>query len=311
MRVLVADDDPVCRLAQAALVRSFGHECLTASDGAQAWQLLRNEAVDALVADRDMPGIDGLRLCRLVRTELGDRHVYVILATSFGSVQHAREGMRSGADDYLVKPTLPADLELRLIAADRVTAQQREAQQARAELQLLARRDPLTGLGNRRLLDEDLDVVGDRMRRYGHRYAVAMLDIDHFKAYNDEFGHQRGDQVLQSVARALHATSRVGDSYYRYGGEEFLCLYPEQTASGASAAVERMRAIVAELALPRRTTGGPDVVTVSAGIAEIDTERCDPHEAIAAADRALYEAKRLGRNRVEVAAVARVYGLGR
>jgi diguanylate cyclase (GGDEF)-like protein len=308
MRVLVVDDDPVCRLALGAMVRSFGHECFVAADGTQAWRMLRSERVDVLVADRDMPGIDGLRLCQMVRSELTAAHVYVILATGLGSLDQARDGMRAGADDYLVKPTLGRDLELRLIAAERVTTLHQQARATHEELRTLARRDPLTGLGNRRCLDEDLLVVADQLRRYGHRCAVAMIDIDHFKAYNDEFGHQRGDQVLQSVASALLALSRVGDMYYRYGGEEFLCLFPEQSASGALAAVERLREGVARLGLPGSTAAG--TITMSAGVAEIDPESGDPNRAIDAADRAMYEAKRLGRNRVEVAATpSRAYGL--
>ncbi len=312
MRVLVVDDDPVCRLLLDAMVRSFGHECLVAADGSQAWQLLHGEPVDVLVADRDMPGLDGLRLCRMVRSELISRHVYVILATSFGSVDQAREGMLAGADDYLVKPTLPSDLELRLIAAERVTALHRRTREAHEELRTLARRDPLTGLGNRRLLAEDLVVVADQMRRYGRRCAVAMLDIDRFKTYNDEFGHQRGDEVLRSVARVVLALSRVGDMYYRYGGEEFLCLYPEQSTAGALAAVERLRAGVARLALPGPSAAAGGIVTLSAGVAEIDPGDADPHRAITAADRAMYEAKRLGRNRVEVTpAASRASGVSR
>ena len=301
MRVLIVDGDPVCRSALSAMVCSFGHECLTAADGSAAWRLLRREPVDVLVADRDVPGIDGIRLCRLVRADNRTRHVYVILATSFGSPEHAREGMLAGADDCHVKPTLVDALELRLIAAERITAMHRQAREAHEELRTLARRDPLTGLGNRRSLEEDLVMLADQMRRYGHRCAVAMIDIDHFKEFNDQFGHQRGDEVLQSVARALLALSRAGDMYYRYGGEEFLCLYPEQSSAGALAAVQRLRESVARLALPCSSPGEGRVVTLSAGIAEIDPACADPREAVAAADRAMYLAKRLGRNRVEVA----------
>jgi diguanylate cyclase (GGDEF)-like protein len=310
MRVLAVDDDPVCRLTLDAMLRSLGHECLTAPDGEQGWELLQTEDIDVLVADRDMPFMDGVRLCELVRSDLAGHHVYVILATGFGSADEAREGMRAGADDYLVKPTRREDLELRLIAAERVTHLHRESRRTHDELRTLTRRDPLTGLGNRRSLEEDLVAVADRMRRYGHRCSVAMLDIDHFKAYNDEYGHQRGDEVLQSVARALLALSRVGDMYYRYGGEEFLCLYPEQTAAGALVAVERLRVSIGELAFPHGAALDGRFLTLSAGIAEVDADFPDPHAAVGAADRAMYEAKRLGRNRVEFdARVSRAYGL--
>ena len=311
MRVLVVDDDPVCRLALSAMVRSFGHECLVGRRWLQAWRLLRTEPVDVLVADRDMPGIDGLRLCELVRSELTDRHVYVILATSLGSVDQARDGMRAGADDYLVKPTLPNDLELRLIAAERVTAMHRQARETHEELRDPARRDPLTGLGNRRSLAEDLVVVADQVRRYGQRCAVAMIDIDHSRRYNDEFGHQRGDEVLQAVARALLALSRVGDIVLplrRRGVPLPLSRAVERRGAGRRRAAARKRrpARAARLAGSRRRHRHAE----RRDRGDRSRACADPSAAIAAADRAMYEAKRLGRNRVEIAAGTRAaYGL--
>jgi diguanylate cyclase (GGDEF)-like protein len=158
------------------------------------------------------------------------------------------EGMTAGADDYLVKPLDPDDLQARLIAAARVTCLHRQLAQQRTELQSLnqeltaiARRDPLTGLGNRRALQEDLELLEARVTRYGHRYCMALFDVDHFKAYNDAYGHQAGDEVLHAVAAQLKDKARSGDAIYRYGGEEYLCIFPEQSLATGIHAVQRMR----------------------------------------------------------------------
>ncbi|HYP22776.1 MAG TPA: GGDEF domain-containing protein [Actinomycetota bacterium] len=160
-------------------------------------------------------------------------------------------------------------------------------------------RDALTGLGNRMALDEDLDQLQARVTRYGHRYCVALLDVDHFKAYNDSYGHQAGDQALRTVAAQISAQARGGDAVYRYGGEEFLCIFPEQTLETAAIAAERMRSSLEQLAVPH---GDSDfgVLTMSGGLAILDSSGSKSvGEVLKDADEALYLAKRLGRNRIE------------
>lgn len=167
------------------------------------------------------------------------------------------------------------------------------------ELTLLARGDPLTGLGNRRALQEDLDLLETRVTRYGHRYCIALLDVDDFKSYNDSYGHQAGDQVLQAVGSQLRRQIRDGDSVYRYGGDEFLCIFPNQSLTTGSIAVERMRRGLEELAIPH-ADNCRGVLTFSAGVAVL--EPGDPQSAVEVlkeADEALYLAKEHGRNRVE------------
>ena len=300
MKVLAVDDDRVTRIYIEAVVQDLGHDCIVAADGREAWELLRRTPFDVLVTDREMPYLDGLQLVDKVR-QLDTGHVYVVLLTGLGSTAQAREGMLAGADDYLVKPIRPEELELRLIAAARTITLHRALERSHQELRVLARRDALTGLGNRRSLTEDLTVMVDRSRRYGHRFSIAMLDIDHFKAYNDLHGHLGGDEALRQVAEVLRRTSRAGDTVYRFGGEEFLCIYPEQSAEGALAGVERIRSGVAQLALAHGGSDVAKVLTLSAGVAEVPLGDVDPAHFVQAADNALYEAKRRGRNRVEVA----------
>lgn len=309
MRVLVVDDDVVCRTAVKAMVQTLGFDCVTAADGRAAWHLMQREPIDVLVTDREMPYLDGVELCQLVRAELST-HVYVILATQFGSVDQAREGMLAGADDYLVKPTRLDDLRLRLIAAERVNVLHRALEHTNQELRTVARRDALTGLGNRRCLAEDLLGMGARAKRYGRGFSIALLDIDYFKAFNDEYGHQQGDEALKSVAQVIRDTIRTGDSCYRYGGEEFLCIYPEQSVQGAAIVVERIRVNVAALGIAHVGGVAGCSVTLSAGIAELSPANPDAQGVVRAADTALYAAKHLGRNRVEFEAPVVSNGAG-
>ena len=305
MRILVADDDPSSRLVAQTAVRSLGHECETAADGTEAWAAFQARRPDVVISDWIMPGLSGLQLCRNVRVHAGS-YTYFIMVTSEAGKEKILEGMTAGADDYVVKPLDPEDLQARLIGAARVTSlhhqlahQRTELEGLNSELTAIARRDPLTGLGNRRALQEDLDLLEARVTRYAHRYCLAVLDVDHFKSYNDTYGHQAGDQVLQDVTAKLRDEVRTGDALYRYGGEEFLCIFPEQSLVTGTEAVQRMRIGLEELAIAH--AGNPaGVLTISGGLAVLDPNHIRPvSEVLKEADEALYRAKQLGRNRVE------------
>ena len=306
MNILVADDDPTFRLIVQTTLRSLGHECHVVSDGAEAWQVFRTLRPDVVISDRSMPGLTGLELCANIRASAPGSYTYFIMVTGHDDHDEILEGMAAGADDYLVKPLDHEDLHARLIAAARVTSlhrrladRQLEMEGLNDDLATLARRDPLTGLRNRRALDEDLDLLGARVTRYGHLYSIAMLDVDQFKSYNDSNGHPAGDRILQLVGSQLEAQARGGDAVYRYGGEEFLCIFPEQTLATGTIAVERMRLTLERLAIPHE--GQPlGVLTISAGVAVMDPDHPrPPGDVVGEADEALYRAKRLGRNRVE------------
>lgn len=306
MRILGVDDDNVSRLVLKAMVTSLGHECLLAADGVQAWELLRRGGVNVVITDRMMPDMDGLELCRRIRAELSTGYVYVILASVLDDREEVREGMLAGADDYLSKPLQPHDLGLRLIAAERVSALHRQLEHLSAELRGLARRDPLTGLGNRLAMQEELATLAQRADRYGHQYSVALLDLDHFKGLNDSRGHQAGDHALHAVARLLAASCRGGDTCYRYGGEEFLCVFPEQSAARARVAVSRFQRELNALGILNPASKHDGALTVSAGIAQLTPRMPDVESLLRETDLALYRAKANGRNRVEVAGEPRV-----
>lgn len=307
MRVLIAEDDAVSRMILRRSVEKLGHECLVAEDGVKALELYRKTPeVDLVISDWMMPGIDGLELCRRIRDEKRDGYTYFIFLTALGDRDHLLIGLGAGADDYLSKPLDRDELQVRLISAYRVTQLHRRLAVQNEELERLndrlfeqSREDPLTHLGNRLRLHEDIEALQARARRYGHTYSVALCDVDSFKAYNDHYGHLAGDEVLKSVAEAIAQQRRRGDTAYRYGGEEFLVVLPEQALEAAIAAANRLRKAVEELRIPHKANDPHGIVTVSAGVAAMSTgDSANVDELLKQADDALYAAKKEGRNRV-------------
>jgi len=306
MKVLVADDSAVPRLILERNLTALGHEIASAVDGDEAWTLYQSFAPDVVLSDWLMPGLDGIELCQRIRSDHVDRYTYFVLLTAMTEVEHVITAMQAGADDFMVKPLERTALQAALIGARRVTELHEQLRDQRASLERLnsllfddARRDPLTLLGNRLRLSEDLAAAVARVERYGHTYCIALLDIDFFKRYNDHFGHQAGDLALRSVAHALAGSVRAGDMVYRYGGEEFLILLPEQTVDSAGVVLDRVRQTIQDLALPHPDNPPVDVVTISGGVAGTDaSSRISVNDWLRHADEALYRAKATGRNRV-------------
>jgi two-component system cell cycle response regulator len=303
VRVLVVEDSPTARAVIAKALRELGHDVEMAEDGLQGWDRFTANAPDVIISDWNMPGIEGDELCRRVRAADGP-YIYFILLSANGEQAQVLRGMEAGADDYLTKPLDRDQLEARLAAAARVTAVHRKVATQQAELERLndalhkqARHDPLTGLRNRLQMLEDLGLCEARFERYGHGYAVAMCDIDRFKAYNDHCGHLAGDDVLRAVADELARLCRSGDAAYRYGGEELLVVFPQQGTEGVLIAAERIRRGVERLGIAHPGLTTPGVVTVSIGLAVRDADLDAGVEALLIrADAALYRAKDEGRN---------------
>src|SRR4249920_2393691 len=175
MNILVADDDSTSRLIVQTALRSLGHECHIVSDGVEAWEAFQTHRPDVVISDWMMPGLTGLELCRNIRADASGAYTFIIMVTSQGGHDEILEGMSAGADDYLIKPLDSDDLQAHLIAASRVTSlhlqlaeQRTQLEGLNQELAAIARRDPLTGLRNRRALDEDLVLLEARVTRYGH-----------------------------------------------------------------------------------------------------------------------------------------------
>ncbi len=311
MRILIADDEPTSRLVLRAMVSKLGHECVVAEDGSSAWDILASGGIDVLLTDWMMPGVDGPELCRRLRNEVGGGYIYIVLTTGLDNPEDVLKGMSAGADDYLTKPIDTFAVQTRLVAAERVTELHRQlalaqGQLEQANLELLEQSltDKLTGLGNRRRMDEDLDRVHARARRVGRTYGIAIFDIDYFKRYNDHYGHVAGDGALRDVASCIELIVRAGECAYRYGGEEFLVLMPDcGLGDVVSTAADRIRQSVLHAAIPHGARPSePHMVTVSGGVSSwIPGSELSAREVLEAADQALYDAKAAGRNRISAA----------
>lgn len=303
MRILIAEDEIVSRRLLAAALTKMGHEVVAAANGAEAWEVLQGEDIGLVIADWMMPEVDGLELVRRIRTRGDAPYTYVILLTSRSDMSDLVAGMEAGADDYIRKPFHRDELMVRIKAGQRVITLERELALKNKRLDELAKIDGLTGLYNRRSFDEDLANRHDQSRRFAHAYSLAMIDIDHFKAYNDLFGHEAGDNALRTVARALRESTRAIDRVYRYGGEEFVVLLLETRLEGALVLGERLRQGIEDLSLPHPGNPPAGVVTISIGVATYyPSEGSSPEEILRSADQALYQAKEEGRNRLAAAA---------
>jgi two-component system chemotaxis response regulator CheY len=294
------------------MVTKLGHECQVAVDGSSAWECVSSGGVDVLLTDWMMPGVDGPELCRRVRNEIeGGGYIYIVLTTGLGHPEDVLAGMEAGADDYLTKPVDTFAVQTRLVAAERVTELHRTLAQTQARLEEVnlelleqSRTDGLTGLGNRRRMEEDLARTHARAERIGRTYGVAIFDIDHFKLYNDHYGHVAGDQALRRVAECMDLVVRAGECAYRYGGEEFLLLMPDcKVEDLVLAAGERIRRAVRDAALPHEVRPTePHVVTLSGGVScWTPGSPLTARQVVEQADKALFQAKSAGRNRIFVA----------
>jgi two-component system, cell cycle response regulator len=298
MNILIADDDFVSRrLLQTTLV-GLGHDVVEVDNGVSAVAALETPGGPCCaILDWMMPDMDGLTVCRTVR-QLPGRYLYLILLTSRQSPDDMIEGLDSGADDFLTKPYNIAELRARLRAGERVLALQDDLLRSQEVLKHEATHDRLTGLWNRgRILDE-LGRELRRTRRESTSLAVVMADVDHFKRINDSHGHAVGDTVLHRVGQRILSTLRASDSIGRFGGEEFLLVLPRADVNGGRDVAERVRASLA--AAPVIAPSGEVRITMSLGVACSTTTLGDSAALVEAADRALYEAKANGRNRVEL-----------
>ena len=303
LRILVVEDTSMQRLALTHMVRKLGHECEAARDGYHGLELCEESVPDVIICDLEMPRMNGLEMCQKVRALSWNNYPYFIFLSAHRDLDHVVDGMRAGADDYLGKPVKRVQLEACLIAAERVTSLHKALAAHSAELEKLnqllyeqSRRDPLTGLWNRLAMKEDFREFQDRVRRYGAKYCFALLDVDHFKKFNDNYGHQAGDQTLSRVADLVSGTIRSSDRAYRYGGEEFLISLSEQTTESSLHALERIRRLIQSESIPHDHSEA-GVVTVSCGVAQFGPGSTGGTDAVLqAADKSLYRAKKGGRN---------------
>jgi diguanylate cyclase (GGDEF)-like protein len=305
MHILVVEDDAVSARILQLRAEQAGHTCVIVPDGQTAWDTVqRDESIDAILSGWFQPGLSGMELCALVR-EFTARFVPFIFVTAVKDRPLQLEGMQAGAVGYLTKPIDRHELEMQLIAAERFVELHRTLARRTEDLRKLnalfyaeGRQDRLTGIPNRRCFDEESVALHSRVREQGLGYALAMIDVDQFKAYNDSLGHATGDKALHRVAQRLLQSLRTTDRIYRYGGEEFCVLVQNSEPTITAQVMERLRRQV-ELAAMPHPTSPYRVITVSIGYALYAPEE-DPSfdELLQRADQALYAAKRGRRNEV-------------
>jgi len=301
MQVLIADDDSVSRRLLEVTLTRWGYEVVSVANGLEAIQALQAPHAPSLaILDWEMPGIEGVEVCRRARQQDEGRYTYIILLTARNRKEDIVEGLQSGADDYVIKPFDTYELQARVRAARRIVELQDQLIASRDALEVQATHDILTGLWNRRAIFDILSREIARSRRRGTPVAVILADVDCFKNINDTYGHLAGDQVLTEIARRMAVHLRSYDSIGRFGGEEFMILAPEAKSSCPQALAERIRAAIQ--ATPVRLKERDLSVTASLGVAIGGPGGAELQDALLrAADAALYLAKQQGRNRVVAA----------
>jgi diguanylate cyclase (GGDEF)-like protein len=292
-RILVVDDEEAVRKAVSDILRHDGCEVCEADNGLSALDYLERQPFDLVLTDIVMPQMDGLTLVKTAG-QRGYRAAYIVM-TAHSSVDTAVEAMKAGAVDYLPKP-FPLEL-LRLVVARTLHAQ-RLAERARdADVyEKLAQTDGLTELHNYRFFQHRLSIELNRAQRFNRPLSLIMLDLDHFKAYNDIFGHQAGDQALQRLAWLLRHSSRSYDLVARYGGDEFVIILPETDKMTAAEVAERIRGAVETTVIAGDPEGLRGHFTASLGIASFPEDATEQSDLVRKADLALYHAKTCGRN---------------
>lgn len=295
-RVLVAEDDAMFRRILQSWLETWGYRVTLAEDGAQAWKALQQEPPpQLLILDWMMPKTDGVELCRKVREQNRTPYQYILLATAKDGKQDLVKGLEAGADDYLTKPFDKSELRARLKACNRILTLQDSQIQAREQLLFQTTHDLLTGVWSRGAILETLRRELERGARSTAATGLLILDIDHFKVVNDTHGHLIGDGVLKQVTQRIIHAVRGYDAVGRYGGEEFLIVLPGCGRDQIDQGAERVRCAVDGGAL--LVEGLSISVTVSIGAAVATGTTTSDLEILAAADAALYRAKRAGRNR--------------
>ncbi len=308
MRILLVDDTRTDRMIMNAYLKKLEHEIIVGENGEQAIDLYRKCKPDLVLLDVIMPVMDGHEVARRIRALKGE-WVPIIFLSARTNAGDIAAGIEAGGDDYLTKPVDQTVLAAKMRAMQRIAAMRQrlldvstELESANAALQRLVDVDGLTGLANRRHLDRHLAQEAGRCARYKQPLSVIMADVDHFKTFNDLFGHLAGDDCLVSVSRVFEmGIKRSSDLAARYGGEEFCLVLPDTSAHAAQEKAEEIRLAVEALGITHAGTSvSSEVVTLSLGVAtRVPKPGISPETLLLEADKALYHAKKAGRNKAK------------
>jgi len=300
--VLIIDDsDQIrqevrARLDEARMFDSY----FEAKDGIDGFKVLLNKPVDLVLCDIVMPGIDGFKFLSMKKARPEFDDIPVIMLTGEDDVKLKIKALEQWASDYITKPFNAGELIARVKVHKDIKQLQEDLRESNRRLEELSNTDGLTRLYNRRYFMELLELEFQRAQRYEAKLGFVMIDIDHFKNFNDNYGHLIGDRILYEVSRILSESLRVHDIVGRYGGEEFALLMPETGSKGALVVAERYRKRIEDFVL---IDDEKELrLTISLGVASYPDSRINSiDDLIRLADNALFQAKNNGRNRVEMA----------
>jgi len=286
--ILIVEDDPNIRRMLSVILKSHDYAVMESENGEDALRVFYKQKPDLIISDISMPKMNGKELCRIIRRDYSEDLIPFIFLTAHSELSDKREGFELGADDYIVKPFDSGDLIVRV-----------SAKLERSNLvKRLTSNDDLTGVYNKRVFSEKLTEMVRFSNRYDRSFSVTVLDLDHFKAINDEHGHQVGDLVLKQFANFLILNIREVDKVFRIGGDEFAITIFEHPKAEALKLLERLKKLLEEKKFFDQTSKTFIQVTVSAGIANFPEDATTGEQLVRLADKALYEAKAGGRNRI-------------
>ncbi len=293
-KILIVDDEPLNIEVMSGALEELG-DIMFAINGEEALQLALSEKPDIIILDIMMPGIDGYETCRRLKSNPETENIPVIFATAMSDRADEAKGFDLGAVDYVTKPVVQPIIVARV-------RNHLQLKRYRDYLETIAFVDGLTGIPNRRSFDQHIRSEWQRGTRTKGELSLLLIDIDHFKQYNDTYGHQAGDACLTLVAKALSSSvHRPGDQVARYGGEEFVCVLPSTNLEGAELIGGTLREAVNFLKIPHKSSSVCDHVTISVGGAWVQLDQSkEIGELISAADANLYKSKSEGRDRVTV-----------
>jgi len=299
--VLVVDDSPVYRKLVEHTLEDHPYSPIFAKNGREALDLYSQHAPSIVITDWMMPDLSGLELCQHIRGDLQRPYTYIIVLTSISEKDNVVKGLAAGADDYLTKPFDPGELLARIGVGRRTIDLHREVDSKNKLLEEIAHTDPLTGLPNRRAIEEWANRQLRGAARHGYSLWVVHADLDSFKSINDNFGHDAGDQVLKEFGAVLKEYTRASDISGRMGGDEFLLVLTHVDENQIRLTVERLRK---HLAAKNFTLGKETVsVTASFGVRGFHGKELPQFsQLVREADKALYAAKRAGRNQIRIEA---------